>query len=73
MEKAMKIFEKLGESANDPSWSAAWLAGRLSHLPSGQNGRHFTDDSFRCIFVNEIFCILKFVLKGPIDNNHCLV
>ena len=23
--------------------------------PPGQNGRHFTDDNFRCIFVNEKF------------------
>ena len=44
----------------------------LTH-PPGQNGRHFADDIFRCIFVNEKFCILiwislKFVPKGPIDN-----
>ena len=36
------------------------------------------DDIFRCIFVNEKFCILieislKFVPKGPIDNNPALV
>ena len=36
-----------------------------SSLP-GQNGRHFTDDIFRCIFLNETICIsiqisLKFV------------
>ena len=43
--------------------------------PSGQNGRHFADYNFRCIFVNENFCILikkkslKFVLNAPIDNN----
>ena len=42
--------------------------------PSGQNGRHFTDDIFICIFVNESFYILikislKFVPEGPIDNN----
>ena len=24
----------------------------------GQNGRHFADDIFRCIFVNEKFCTL---------------
>ena len=46
--------------------------------PPGQNGRHFADDSFKCIFVNEKFCILikfslKFVPKGPIDNNPALV
>ena len=36
------------------------------------------DDIFRNIFVNEKFCILikislKFVPKGPIDNNPALV
>ena len=35
--------------------------------PPGQNGRHFADDVFRCIFVSEKFLIqisLKFVPKG---------
>ena len=46
--------------------------------PPGQNGRHFADDTFRCIFVNEKFHILikismKFVRKGPNDNNQALV
>ena len=46
--------------------------------PPGQNGRHFTDDIFRCIFVNEKFCILikislKFVPNGPTDNKPALV
>ena len=50
----------------------------LSHLPPGQNGRHFADDIFRCISVNEIFYVsikisLMFVLKGPIDNKPNLV
>ena len=41
--------------------------------PSVQNGCHFTDDKFKCIFVKEKFCILikvslKFVPNGPIDN-----
>ena len=48
-----------------------------SSLP-GQDGHHFTDNIFQCIFVNEKFCILikispKFVAKGPIDNNPALV
>ena len=43
-----------------------------------QNGHHFADDIFWCIFVNEKFCILmkispKFVPKGPIDNISALV
>ena len=46
--------------------------------PHGQNGRHFTDDVFKCIFVNEKFCILiktwlKFVPNGPININPALV
>ena len=50
----------------------------LTNLPPGQNGHHFADDIFRCIFVNEKFCILikislKFVPKGLIDNNRALV
>ena len=41
--------------------------------PPGQNGRYFTDDIVKCIFVNEKFCILfkislKFVPKGPIGD-----
>ena len=38
-----------------------------------QNGRHFPDDIFKCIFLNEnvrisIEISLKFVPKGPINN-----
>ena len=48
-----------------------------SSLP-GQNGHHFADDIFICIFVKENFCILikislKFVPKGPIENKSALV
>ena len=44
----------------------------------GQNGCHFTDDIFRCIFVNDRFCILieislKCIPKCSIDNNKALV
>ena len=47
-----------------------------SPLP-GQNGRHFADDIFRCISMKETLCILvkislKFVPKGPTDNNPAL-
>ena len=38
----------------------------------------FADNISKCIFINEKFCIsirisLKFVPKGPIDNNPALV
>ena len=52
----------------------------LSHklISPGQNGRHFADDIFRCIFVNEKFCILikislMFVPKSLIDKNPTLI
>ena len=43
-----------------------------------QNGRHFADDIFKCIFLNENVWIpieisLKFVPKGPITNIPALV
>ena len=28
---------------------------QVKSSPPGQNGRHFTDDNFICIFVNETF------------------
>ena len=43
-----------------------------------QDRHHFADDIFTCIFFNENCCILikfslKYVRKGPIDNNSVLV
>ena len=47
-------------------------------LPVTQNGRHFADDIFGCIFMNENFYILikislKFAPKDPFDNKQVLV
>ena len=44
----------------------------------GQNGCHFTDNIFKCIFMNEKLCILirislRFVPEDPIDNKSALV
>ena len=52
--------------------------GSFNSSPPEQNGCHFADDIFRCIFLNETFYILikislKFVPKGQIDNNPALV
>ena len=46
--------------------------------PPEQNSRHFADDIFMGIFMNEKFCILikvslKLVPRGPIDNMSALV
>ena len=51
---------------------------RFKSSSPGQNGRHFADDIFRCIFLNESVWIsitisLKFFPKGPINNIPALV
>ena len=48
------------------------------HMEAETNGRHFPDDIFKCIFLNENVLIsikisLKFVPKGQINNIHSLV
>ena len=60
------------ESKGFPSWAP------LNTLRPRQNGRHFADDTFNRIFVNENVRIfikfsLKFVPKGPINNIPTLV
>ena len=50
----------------------------VNTLRRRQNGRHFPDDIFKCIFLNENVWIsikisLRFVPKGPIDNIPALV
>ena len=52
--------------------------GAINTLRSRQHGRHFADDIFKCIFLNENVSIsieisLKFVPKGPINNISALV
>ena len=49
----------------------------VNSSPPEQNGRHLANDIFKCIFLNEKFCILikislKFVPEGPIDSNQAL-
>ena len=55
-----------------------WICNTLNTLRPRQHGRHFPDDIFRCIFLNEYVWIsikisLKFVPKGPINNIPALV
>ena len=62
-------------SYNDNVYIHPWS---INTLRPRQNGRHFPDDIFRCIFMNENACIsntswLKFVPRDPIDNNTALV
>ena len=60
----------------DELWITRGQWGNSS--PPGWIVHYFIDDIFRCIFVNEKFCILikislKFDPKGPIDNNLAFV
>ena len=56
-----------------------WGAQRsLNTLRLRQNGRHFPDDIFKCIFLNENVCLsiknsLKLDPRGPINNIPALV
>ena len=50
----------------------------INSSPTGQNGRHFANNIFKCIFMNEEFYILfrislKFVSKGGIDDSSTVV
>ena len=43
------------------SWNLGWQDRQwhcFNSSPAGPNGRHFADDIFRCILLNEKFCIL---------------
>ena len=69
-----ETIEQLGIRllANEISWSC------FNTLRPRQDGRHFADDIFTCKILNENCCIfikfsLKYVRKGPIDNNPPLV
>ena len=55
-----------------------WQEYSINSSPPGQNGRHFGDNIFRCIFMNEKFRIfikisLKFVRRYPVHKNPALV
>ena len=55
-----------------------WRVRPFITLRPRQDGRHFADDIFTCNFFNENCCILikfslKYIRKGPIDQNPALV
>ena len=52
--------------------------GIVNTLGPGHNGCHFTDDIFKCIFLNGKYCIpdqmsLKFAPKNPTNSKSALV
>ena len=59
-------------------WLRPKILTDINTLRPRQNGRHFADDIFKCIFLNENVWIpikisLKFVAQGPINNIPALV
>ena len=63
---------------NQESWVAWPLPKPINTLRPRQNGRHFADDVFKCIFLNEnvwisLMISLKFVPNVPINNIPALV
>ena len=68
-----------------PPWVVRWathefrlIRSTVNTLRPRQNGRHFADDIYKCIFLNENVWIpikisLKFVPNGPINNFPALV
>ena len=76
------IFTKMVSSVASPHskiyWSLRWCLRGINTLRSRQNGRRFTNETFKRIFLNENIIILieislKFVPKGPINNIPALV
>ena len=64
--------------AQQTHWGITIPQGLINTLRLRQNGRHFPDDIFKCIFLNERVLILikislKFVPRGPINNIPALV
>ena len=60
------------------NFNACWGATYINTLRPRENGRRFADDTFKRLFLNEnvrisIKISLKFVPKGPINNNPALV
>ena len=55
-------------------WCHRRVKASEDSLRPRQNGQHFSNDIFNCIFLNENVWMkwLKFVPKGPIDNNTAL-
>ena len=70
-----RVNGTISRLGNDPSPIGYW---DINTLRPRQNGRHFPDDIFKCIFLNENVWVsvkisLKFVARGPIKNIPALV
>ena len=59
------LIRYLHRMADEISWDVT--------VPLGQNGRHFADDIFKCIFMNDFDSNFTVVPTGPTDNKSALV
>ena len=78
MQHYSKYRWDLGSFRITPIADQIRLVVLINTLRPRQNGRHFTDDIFKCIFLYEnvwipIWISLKFGPKGPINNIPALV
>ena len=75
----VRVKQKGRNSLTNPTTISSACEGvAVNSSPPGQNGRHFADNIFSCIFLNENFDIsiqisLKFVPKGSINNKWALI
>ena len=74
----LKITESNSTVCRVPLYMLWWKLQHVNTSRPRQHGRHFADDTFKRIFLNENFWIsikiwLKFVPKGPINNIPALV
>ena len=76
---SMRYFAIVEIVCTNISWNSLFKRMQMfKTLRPRENGRHFADDMFKCIFLNENVWIpikisLKFVPKGPINNIPALV
>ena len=78
MRQHFKLLQVTTQTDTVPWRIYASIGLCVNTLRPRQNGRHFADDMFKCIFLNENVWIpieisLTFVPKGPINNIPALV
>ena len=70
---ALSLCQQMKDLVFWLAFNTKFMPPSLNSSPPEQNGCHFAENAFRCIFVNEKFCILikislMFVPKCLIDN-----
>ena len=78
MNKPDKVAYRENVMWQGPNYESVKWGEMFNTLRLRQDGRHFPDDIFKCIFLNKNVSIsikisLKFVPKGPINNIPALV